>query len=138
MDIEKASMIIILDTSAAIDILLGKGEFEIFKNEIEKADTVIAPEIYLSEITNVAWKYNKIAGFTHEESINLAEDGINLIDQFVPVKDIWKESLREAINNNHPVYDCLYMVCARRNDGILLSKDKKLKNMCKELMVETL
>ncbi|MCK5675139.1 MAG: type II toxin-antitoxin system VapC family toxin [Spirochaetales bacterium] len=131
-------MIIILDTSAAIDLLLSKGNFEIYKSEIEKADTVIAPEIYLSEITNVAWKYNKIAGFTHEESLNLAEDGINLIDQFIPVKDLWKESLREAINNDHPVYDCLYMVCARRNDGILLSKDKKLKKMCEVHKVQTL
>ena len=31
------------------------------------------------------------------------------------------------MNNDHPVYDCLYVVCARRNDGILLSKDKKLR-----------
>lgn len=131
-------MIIILDTSAAIDILLSKGNFEIYKREIEKADTVIAPEIYLSEITNVSWKYNKLAGFTHEESLSLAEDGINLIDQFIPVKDLWKESLREAINNNYPVYDCLYIVCARRNDGILLSKDKKLKNICTGLKIQTL
>lgn len=131
-------MIIILDTSAAIDILLGKGNFEIYKNKIEKADTVITPEIYLSEITNVAWKYNKIANFTHEESFNLAEDGINLIDQIVSVQDLWKESLREAMNNDHPVYDCLYVVCARRNDGILLSKDKKLRKLCEELKVQTL
>ena len=131
-------MIIILDTSAAIDILLGKGNFENYQNIIEKANTVIAPEIYISEITNVAWKYNKIADFTHEESLNLAEDGINLIDQFVAVKDLWKESLREAINNDHPVYDCLYVVCARRNDGILLSRDKKLKKICEELRIQTL
>jgi len=131
-------VIIILDTSAALDILLNKGNFEIYKSEIEKADTVVAPEIYLSEITNVAWKYYKIAGFTHEEALSLAEDGINLIDQFIPVKELWKESLREAVNNNHPVYDCLYIVCARRNDGILLSQDKKLKNICAELKIQTL
>jgi predicted nucleic acid-binding protein len=138
MDITKASMIIILDTPAAIDLLLGKGNFEIYKNKIGNADTVIAPEIYLSEITNVAWKYNKIANFTYEESYNLAEDGINLIDQFVSVKDLWKESLREAMNNDHPVYDCLYVVCARRNDGILLSKDKKLRKLCADLKVQAL
>ena len=131
-------MIIIVDTSAAVDILLGKGNFENYQNIIEKADTVIAPEVYISEITNVAWKYNKLADFTHEESLNLAEDGINLIDQFVAVKDLWKESLREAINNDHPVYDCLYVVCARRNDGILLSRDKKLKKICEELRIQTL
>lgn len=131
-------MILILYSSAAIDILLGKGNFLNYQNIIKNADTVIAPEIYLSEITNAAWKYNKIAKFTHEESFNLAEDGINLIDQFIPVKDLWKESLREAMNNDHPVYDCLYVVCARRNDGVLLTRDKKLKKLCEELKVQTL
>jgi len=131
-------MIVILDTSAAIDILLNKSDFEIYKRKIEKADAVIAPEIYLSEITNVAWKYNKIANFTHEESFNLAEDGISLVDQFISVKDLWKESLREAMNNDHPVYDCLYVVCARRNDGILLSQDKKLRKLCEELKIQSL
>ena len=130
-------MIIILDTSAAIDILLSKGDFEIYKTEIQKADTVLAPEIYISEISNVAWKYNKIAGFTHDQSLVLADDGINLVDYFLPVKEIWKESLREAMNNDHHVYDCLYIVCARRNDAILLSKDKRLKKLCKELQIQT-
>jgi len=98
---------------------------------------VLAPEIYLSEITNAAWKYNRIAGFSSGNSVSLAEDGINLIDQFISVKDLWKESLLEAINNNHPVYDCLYLICARRNNGVLLTKDKKLKNICSELRIQT-
>ena len=58
-------MIIVLDTSAAMDVLLSNGEFELYKNNIEKADAVIAPEIYISEISNVAWKYRKFAGFAH-------------------------------------------------------------------------
>ena len=130
-------MIVVLDVSAAIDVLLNKGDFEIYKNKIEKADVVLAPEIYFSEITNAAWKYNRIAGFSSGNSVSLAEDGINLIDQFISVKDLWKESLLEAINNNHPVYDCLYLVCARRNNGVLLTKDKKLKNICSELRIQT-
>ncbi len=130
-------MIVVLDVSAAIDVLLNKGDFEIYKNKIEKADVVLAPEIYLSEITNAAWKYNRIAGFSSGNSVSLAEDGINLIDQFISVKDLWKESLLEAINNNHPVYDCLYLICARRNNGVLLTKDKKLKNICSELRIQT-
>ena len=131
-------MILVLDTSAAIDILLHKVGSEKYNREIERADTVIAPEIYISEISNVAWKYNKIAGFSNEESLNLSEDGINLIDQFVPVINIWKESLREAMNNDHTVYDCLYAVCARRNDGLLLTKDKNLKHLCDQLRVNIL
>jgi predicted nucleic acid-binding protein len=131
-------MILVLDTSAAVDVLLNAGEFEKYKQELEIADAVIAPEIYISEISNVAWKYEKLAGFAHEESLQLAEDGINLVDTYIPAADIWKESLREALNNDHPVYDCLYVVCARRNDGLLLTKDRKLRRICDDLKVQNI
>jgi predicted nucleic acid-binding protein len=124
-------MIIVLDTSAAVEILLNKKESNKFKNTIVEADAVIAPELYISEISNVAWKYNKIAKFKHEECISMSEDGINLIDQFIDTKELWKEALREAMNNDQTVYDCLYLICARRNDGILLTMDQKLKKLCK-------
>ena len=129
-------MILVLDTSAAIDVLLSAGDFENYKQELANANAVIAPEIYISEISNVAWKYQKLAGFTREESLQLAEDGVNLVDSYVPVAEMWKESLREALNNDHPVYDCLYVVCARRNDGVLLTKDRRLRQICDELKVK--
>lgn len=131
-------MIIVLDTSAAVEILLNKEESEKYKKVIVEAETVIAPELYISEITNVAWKYNKISAFKHEECYSLAEDGINLIDQFINTRELWKEALREAINNDQSVYDCQYLICARRNDGILLTKDQKLKKLCRKLKIETL
>lgn len=130
-------MIIVLDTSAAIEILLNKEESDKYKKMITEADAVIAPELYISEITNVSWKYNRIAKFGHKECYELAEDGINLIDQFINEKDLWKEALREAMSNDHSVYDCLYVICARRNDGVLLTKDQKLKKLCKKLKIDT-
>lgn len=131
-------MTIVLDASAAFDILFSKGRSEKYTKEVEQADVVIAPDIYSSEISNVAWKHGEFAGFTHEDILSLAEDGINLIDQYVSAEEIWRESLREAINNNHPVYDCLYVVCARRNDGVLLTRDRKLENICKRLNVSNI
>lgn len=129
-------MIIVLDASAAIEIQIKKDENEDLKNLIAEADAVLAPGLYISEITNVSWKYGKIAKYKHEQCREMAEDGINLIDQFIDEKDLWKEALREALNNEHPVYDCMYIVCARRNDAILLTMDKKLKQLCKKLGIE--
>jgi len=129
-------MILVLDVSAAIDVLLSKGKYKAYRKELEDADAVIAPELFVAEIANAAWKYRQVADFTHEDCIRLTETGINLIDSFIPLSDIWKESLREALNNGHPVYDCLYVVCARRNDGILLTKDKRLRRLCSALKVE--
>ncbi len=131
-------MIIVLDTSAAIEIILKKKESSKFKNIIVEADAVIAPELYISEIANVAWKYNKIAKLKHEDCISLSEDGINLVDQFINTKELWKEALREAIHNDQTVYDCLYLICARRNDGIILTMDQRLKKFCRKLKIKTI
>ncbi len=128
-------MIIVLDTSAAIEILLNKEESKKLGKQVLDADTVIAPELYISEITNVAWKYNRIANFSHSECYRMAEDGINLIDQFLCTKELWKESLREAMNNDQTVYDCQYLICARRNDAVVLTKDQKLKKVCRKLKI---
>ena len=129
-------MIVVLDTSAAIEILLSRTHSDSYKELLIEAETVLTPELYISEISNVAWKYYKLSDYTHEQSISLAEDGLNLIDTFIPTKDLWKESLREAINNDHPVYDCLYAVCARRTDGVLLTMDKRLKKLSTELKID--
>jgi len=131
-------MIIVLDTSAAIEMLLNKPDSYKYKKHVIEADAVIAPELYIAEISNVAWKYSKIAGFRHEECYRLAEDGINLVDQFIDTSDLWKEALREAMNNDQSVYDCQYIICARRNDALLLTKDQKLKKVCRKLKIETL
>lgn len=131
-------MTVVLDVSAAIDVVLRKDAYIEFSEVIGKADVVIAPEIYISEISNVAWKYHKLANYSQEQSSYLAETGILIIDKFVPVADLWKEALQEAILNDHSVYDLLYLVCARRSNGVLLTRDKKLITLCSELHVRTL
>ncbi len=131
-------MIVVLDASAAIGILLKKKDGEKHFEALTSATTVIAPDLYIAEITNITWKYNKLLNFTHEESGTFAEDGIALIDQYFPTKDLWKEALRESINNDHPAYDTVYAICARRNDGVLITYDKRLKQLCKKLKVDVM
>jgi predicted nucleic acid-binding protein len=50
-------MTIVLDVSAAIQIVLKKEKREQFEEIYRKASWVIAPALYISEITNVFWKY---------------------------------------------------------------------------------
>ena len=129
-------MIVVLDASAAIEIVLKRENAQLYVDQILEAEVVIAPDIYLSEVANTAWKHFNHANYTHEQTLELALDCTNLIDQFIPVKELWVEALRESICFNHPVYDSLYAVCARRNDGILLSLDKRLKTLCENLHIK--
>ena len=129
-------MTVVLDVSAAIEILLQKEKKELFNAAYEKASWVIAPDLYIAEISNVLWKYYKSGLISHMECIQYVEDGIELIDDYFPSKELWKEALGEGIKNTHSIYDMYYAVLSRRNDATLITNDSKLSLICNKLNIE--
>jgi predicted nucleic acid-binding protein len=129
-------MTAVLDVSAAIEILLQKEKKELFNTTYEKASWVIAPDLYIAEISNVLWKYYKSGLISHIDCIQYVEDGIELIDDYFPSKELWKEALGEGIKNTHSIYDMYYAVLARRNDATLITNDSKLSLICNKLNIE--
>jgi predicted nucleic acid-binding protein len=128
-------MIIVLDVSAAIEILLQKEKKELFNGTYKEASWVIAPDLFVSEISNVLWKYYKAKIITHADCMQYVEDGIDMIDDFIEAKELWKEALGEGIKNNHSIYDMYYSVLARRNDATLITNDGSLATICKKLKI---
>ena len=129
-------MTVVLDVSVAVDIVLCKPGTEAVKKVVAEADAVIVPDLFVSEVSNVAWKYWKILHFSHEQAGKLAEGALFLVDRYLPAADLWREALSEAIRHDHSVYDLLYIIAARRNDALLLSRDRKLLELAERLDVE--
>lgn len=130
-------MIAILDVSAAIEIVLQKEKKDLFNKTFREASWVLAPDLFVPEISNVLWKYHKAKIISHEDCIQYVEDGIDMIDDFIDGRELWKEALGEGIKNNHSVYDMYYAVLARRNDAVLITNDGLLAKIGKELKIET-
>jgi predicted nucleic acid-binding protein len=128
-------MIVVLDVSAAIEILLQKEKKEKFDATYKQASWVIAPDLFVSEISNVLWKYYRANLITHEECIQFVEDGISMVDDFIDTQELWKEALGEGIKNRHSIYDMYYPVLARRNDGTLITNDGQLAGFCKNFKI---
>ena len=128
-------MISVLDVSAAIEILLKKEKSNLFNTHYKHASWVIAPDLYVSEISNVLWKYYKTRAITHTDCIQYVEDGLNMIDDFFNARELWKEALGAGIKNNHSIYDMYYSVLARRNDATLITNDGRLAAICKDLQI---
>jgi predicted nucleic acid-binding protein len=129
-------MILILDVSASIEIILKKEKKALFESHYQSAKWVIAPDLFVPEISNVLWKYYKAKVLTHEECNQYVDDGIKMVDDFIDAKELWKEALGESIKNNHSVYDMFYAVLARRNDGKLITKDDSLAKICRKLKID--
>ncbi len=128
-------MITVLDVSGAIEILLQKEKKAKYEKMYKQASWVIAPDLFISEISNVLWKYYRANFFSHEDCIQYAEDGISMVDDFIDAQELWKEALGEGIKNNHPICDMYYLVLARRNDATLITNDSRLVDFCKQFKI---
>lgn len=128
-------MIAVLDTSAAVEILLQKDKSRKFQAQCQQAAWVVAPDLFVSEISNVFWKYHRAGILDGETCAQLAEDGLNLIDDFIEAQDLWKEVLAEGIKNDRAVYDMFYIVLARRNNATLITNDSALASLCRKLKI---
>lgn len=129
-------MTVVLDVSAALQIALRKAKRARFEEPYEQAAWVIAPELYKAEITNALLKYRLAGILEPEQCLAYVQEGLELVDDFFPETDSWKEVLAEAMKRRHPAYDLFYAVLARRNDAVLLSDDARLRAVAAEMGVQ--
>ena len=129
-------MIIVLDVSASIEILFQREKADKFKDVYNQGSWIIAPDLFIAEITNVLWKYYKAGLITHKDCIQYVQDGIDMIDDFLDAKELWKEALAEGIKNNHSIYNMYYAILARRNDATLITNDGALVKVCEKLSID--
>ena len=130
-------MIIVLDSNAAIEILLKRGKGFIFKEMIEASEKTVSSEFFRIEIANVIRKYYHGKYIQKTDCSKLLELAENLVDEFIPIKENHMEALNEAIRLNYPAYDMLYFTLARRMGAVLLTLDKPLNEIAKREGINT-
>jgi len=128
---------VVLDASAAASITKKDEDGAFFLNKLLQAETVLAPDLYVSEISNVCWKLWLSDKKNAELYREYAEDCIQFVDTYVPAIDLWKSAMTLAQTHMHSVYDMLYVALALQTDATLLSLDKKLTTTCKKLGVRS-
>ncbi|MEN8129539.1 MAG: type II toxin-antitoxin system VapC family toxin [Pseudomonadota bacterium] len=117
---------IVLDASAAANIVMRTDSATRLIDKLENTALVMAPELFHSEIANTMWKYVRAGDLDTPAAIDRYEEAISLIDTFEADKRLITEALSSASKYNHPVYDMMYAVLARRYGCSILSMDKRL------------
>ena len=84
-----------------------------------------APDFLLTECANVFWKKSR-RGEIGDPSVLLQELLDSGIPRLHPSEDLLLEATRTARRLAHPVYDCLYVVCAQRTHSALVTDDRRL------------
>lgn len=119
-------MILILDASAAVEIVLQRGNSQRLFRAVEEAEWILAPALYIAEVTNVFWKYFKFGQLSMDQCEKAISVALNLPDEFSDDKTLYKEAFALGCQLGKPIYDMFYLILARRNNGFLITLDKGL------------
>ena len=131
-------MKVVLDASAGAEISAKTQRGIDFINILMNADPVIAPDLYIAEISNVMWKLSRRDKANTEIYYNKACDCVDCVDEFVSSGELWKDALRIGQEYDHPVYDMLYAALAKREGAALLTMDAALQKICSKLSISTI
>jgi predicted nucleic acid-binding protein len=127
----------VLDASAALHVVMRLPTAEPVIDKLEQANLILVPQLYFSEAANALWKYVSHNQLSAEQAIERYQDICALPDQAISDQTLALEALSLASTYNHPVYDMIYAVLARRNACGVLSKDSRLAKLLVSIGVTT-
>ena len=128
-------MKIVLDASAAIVAAIGKREGDAVLEHLARASVVLAPDLFVAEVTNALWKYVAAGEMSLDDASAALDAALGLIDVTTPVSAFAPEALREAATLRHPVCDLCYAIAARREGASVLTIDKRLMKLLAAMRV---
>lgn len=131
-------MRVVLDTSAAMDIVLHAPGAERFSKALEEAEWIEVPDLYIAEAANVCWKRHRIGEFGLKHIETALEQALVLPNAFVPAIELYQEAFSLAIASQRAVYDMFFLALARRRGATLFSTDKGLLAFAAKHDVKTL
>jgi predicted nucleic acid-binding protein len=120
-------MKVVLDASAAIEVVLGRSEAGRLAGVLEEADVVLAPGLFTAEVVNTVWKYHRFERLALDACDRAIETALALVDSLVSSKEIYGEAFLLARTAHRPAYDMFYLALARREDAVFLTLDKTLR-----------
>ncbi len=120
---------LVIDASVAIKWLvpedLRQEALALVRMEFE----LIAPDILIPEIGNIAWKKQARGEIDLQQSQLIGNRIGAYFHEIVPSDSMISNALDIAITLKHPIYDCFYLACARQRRAPLVTADTRLATL---------
>ncbi len=117
-------MILIVDASVAIKWFVEENLHDEALELLEQFDRLQAPELIVAELTNVVWKKRRRKEITKGQAQTIVSVIPNYVSVLYPILLDHERALEIAIFLEHPAYDCLYLACAERVGGRVVTADR--------------
>ena len=91
---------------------------------------LIAPDLVLVELTNVAWKFVQFDKQPDDLVAATIRQAERAFDELVPARLLHVRALEIAIALRHAAYDCFYLALAEKRECPFVTADDKLLHRC--------
>lgn len=123
---------IVLDTSAACEMVRGTTVGNALKLLIENEEKVVSCDLLRAETANVFRRLVAFKDIALQDAQAYYVNTLNLVDEYVSLEDLQAEAFSESIRLHHSTYDMFYFVLARRRNATLFTIDSKLSALCEK------
>ncbi len=118
-------MKVVVDASVAIKWYTPEARHAKAKALLGLAETIVAPELILSEVTNVVWAKTRRGEISERVAGLIAAWIRSGVPALVPAVDLNERALQIALTLQHPVYHCMYLACAELEAAPLVTDDQR-------------
>ena len=129
-------MSLIVDASVALKWYVDEPHSNRAAQLLDRED-LIAPELIVSEIANAFWKRIRRDESSFEQAAAALEQLPIAFRELFPTPPLGLPALMLAADNDHPVYDCLYLALAEREGAPLVTADRRLASLARSRGIET-
>jgi predicted nucleic acid-binding protein len=119
-------MIAVIDANIAVALMLDLSYSERARKAVADADSIIAPDLIVHEVTNTLWKIARTAARPISEFRGIVERFPLMFDELVQGRQLASAAFINAIALKHPAYDCFYVALAAARNAILMTADGRL------------
>jgi predicted nucleic acid-binding protein len=85
-----------------------------------------APDLIVAEVANVVWKKAVRGQVTDAQVHAICAALPRYFEILHPSEALVGSAIRMALALRHPIYDCIYLACARRVGSRLVTADRRL------------
>jgi predicted nucleic acid-binding protein len=118
---------IVLDASAALEVALNRNRATELSAQLDEANEVLAPELFVPEVVNAVWKLHHFGNLSLSACDGTLEVLLEFIDVLVSCKELYREAFLLSRTTRRPAYDMFYLALAKREDAALLTLDNALR-----------
>jgi predicted nucleic acid-binding protein len=118
---------IVLDASAALEVALNRNRATELSGQLDEADEVLAPELFVPEIVNAVWKLHRFGNLSLSACDGALEVLLEFVDVLVSCKELYREAFLLSRTTRRPAYDMFYLALAKREDAALMTLDNALR-----------